>query len=38
MYLEAATTVQKNLGQVVAIYVDSALAPADGLSLKTVVF
>lgn len=38
MYLEAATTVQKQKAEAVAIYIDSALAPADGLSLKKVVF
>jgi len=38
MYLEAATAVQKTRGEVVAIYVDSALTTGDGLSLKKVVF
>jgi len=38
MYLEAATTVQKQKAEAVAIYVDSALTTGDGLSLKKVVF
>ena len=38
MYLEAATTVQKQKAEAVAIYVDTALTTGDGLSLKKVVF
>jgi len=40
MYLEGATAVQKGLGEVVAIYVDSTLAGGSGIapSLQKVVF